>query len=238
MGQIHSLNLKQMIGQMVMAQAFGRFTDVGSDNYRNLSVLVTNQHIENFKIYHGHALGTMMLLSNLQNHANSKLLVGSDLERGVGQQISDFPIYPPAMALGNSGNAELAKDAGYRTAKNALGLGINVIFSPVLDISSPSEDFFGHRCISEDPKTVTRIGNAYLQGVKNAGAISVAKYFPGNGSQEFFDDKSAIVVKSKRELQQYDWLPFLEAISQKTDCIMVSPVLVVKISNSFVIFFT
>ena len=88
---IEEMSLNQMFGQMVMAQLFGVFSSKDSPKYAMLSSLIIDHHIENFKLYHGYALGTLMLLTNLQKQADTNLLIAADVEEGVGQQIVDIP---------------------------------------------------------------------------------------------------------------------------------------------------
>ena len=216
------LTLDQKIGQMVMAQAFGRFRSSDAYEYKLLENLVTAYQVTGFKVYHGYCLGTAMLISHLNAKAPIPLLIASDLEMGLGQQIVDAPRFPPIASLGAAGDTGLANRAGYSIAQEALRLGINQIFAPLLDLHTKDDKYFGLRSIGNQTELVSKIGSEFIKGVSRAGAISTAKYFPGNGDQVFCKDGSTIVNKNRQRLRRREWLPFQSAIMAGVDAIMVS----------------
>jgi beta-N-acetylhexosaminidase len=219
---VADLTIEQKIGQMVMAQAFGRFRSIEAAEYKALHNLVVEHHIGGFKLYHGYALGTALLLRHLECASTTPLLVAADLEEGVGQQIADAPRFPPMAALGAAGDPELARHAGRLIAQEVLRLGVNTLFAPLLDLHTAADTYFGVRCLGADPGEVRSLGMAFVQGVHEAGALSVAKYFPGHGRQAFQPDGSTLVDVKKDQLSAADWAPFRQAITQDVDAVMVS----------------
>jgi beta-N-acetylhexosaminidase len=219
---LSDLSIEQKVGQMVIAQAFGRFRAESAAEYAALRRLVEEAHISGFKIYHGYALGTLMLTAHLDALSSIPLFFASDLEMGLGQQIVDAPRFPPASALGAAGSPELAFLSGCRVAQEALRLGINLVFAPLLDLHGPDERYFGLRCISGDPDITAEIGSRFLQGINQAGALSTAKYFPGNGEQQFLKDGSTTNSQERKRLEQWEWLPFVAAIRAGVSAVMVS----------------
>ena len=216
------LSIEQKIGQMVIAQAFGRFRSDSAAEYVALQRLVEEVHISGFKIYHGYALGMLMLATHLEAHSDVPLFFASDLEMGLGQQFTDAPRFPPAAAFGAAGSLELAFRSGKQVGQEALRLGINLVFAPLLDLHSPGDRYFGSRCISSDPYITAEIGSHFFLGVTEAGALSTAKYFPGNGDQKFYDDGSTINMQKRERLEQWEWLPFVTAIRTGVSAVMVS----------------
>lgn len=216
------LSIEQKVGQMVIAQAFGRFRSDRAAEYEALQRLVEEAHISGFKIYHGYALGMLMLATHLESHSDVPLFFASDLEMGLGQQFADAPQFPPAAAFGTAGSFELAFRSGRQVGQEALRLGINLIFAPLLDLHSPGESYFGSRCISSNPYIAAEIGSHFFLGVNEAGALSTAKYFPGNGEQIFFDDGSTINKQKRKRLEHWEWLPFVTAIHKGVSAVMVS----------------
>lgn len=219
---ITNLSVQEKVGQLVMAQAFGRFRTGSSPEYQALLGLLENYYLGGFKIYHGHALGTLTLTSHLDSHSRIPLFFASDLEMGLGQQIVDAPRFPPMAALGAANDSNLAFQSGYWIAKEALHLGINLLFSPLLDLHSANERYFGLRCIGSQPDDVAEIGAHYIKGILKAGALSTAKYFPGNGEQQFLKDGSTINHQSRDTLKQREWIPFNKAIDAGVDAVMIS----------------
>lgn len=219
---LSDLSIEQKIGQMVIAQAFGRFRSVTAGEYLPLKRLVEESYISGFKIYHGNALGTLMLTSHLDAISTIPLFFPADLEMGLGQQITDAPRFPPAAALGAIRNPELAFRSGYHIAQDALRIGINLVFAPLLDLYDIDESYFGLRCISNSPHITAEIGTSFFQGINQSGALSTAKYFPGNGKQQFYKDGSTINNQSRKQMEQREWFPFVIAIQSGVSSIMIS----------------
>jgi beta-N-acetylhexosaminidase len=219
---MQSQPLESWLGQMVFAQAFGRFRSTSSADYQDLEKLVTQSRIGGFKIYHGYALGTTMLLRHLRQSSDLPLLIAADLEQGLGQQIMDAPRFPAMAALGAADDENLASRAGRTIGEQALKLGINLPFTPLLDVSGPDDIYFGVRCLGSNANSNSAIGSAFIKGIQASGAISVVKYFPGHGRQRFLEDGSTLIDTPIDSLLQ-DNLPFSAAIRQGVDAVMVGP---------------
>lgn len=215
--------IEQKVGQMILAQAFGRFRSTSGAEFVSLRNLVAHHHVGGFKVYHGYSLGTILLLSHLES-SNDKaaFLIASDLEEGLGQQIADAPRFPPMAALGATGDPELARQEGRLIATEALRLGISMIFGPLLDLYSPLDTYFGVRCISADPLITASLCAEFIHGVHDAGGLTAVKYFPGQGRQVFLPDGSTRIDASYQQLREQDWFPFRTAIIEAhTDAVMV-----------------
>lgn len=217
-----SQSLEKWLGQMVFAQAFGRFRSISSEDYKDIENLVIKSQIGGIKIYHGYALGTTMLLRHLKGSSKIPLLIAADLEQGVGQQIIDAPRFPAFAALGSINDENLATRAGKMIGEQALKVGINMPFTPLLDVAGGKDVYFGVRCLSSNAILNAVVGNAFIKGVKDSGAISVAKYFPGHGQQIFLEDGSTR-IDIPMDLLFQNCLPFLKAIQQGVDVVMVGP---------------
>ena len=218
-----NLSLEEKIGQMVIAQGFGRFRSSEARDYRALEELVTRYHVGGFKLYHGYALGTAMLIRRLNHISRVPLLFSADLEQGLGQQIVDAPRFPPAMALGAADDPDLAYAIGRAVASEAVWLGINTLFGPLLDLHAVADRYFHLRCLGADPQRIAGLAVPYIQGVRSAGAAAIAKYFPGHGSQEIMADGSSLVRKNAATLAEVDVLPFRIALSAPADGLVVGP---------------
>jgi beta-N-acetylhexosaminidase len=110
-------------------------------------------------------------------------LVCADEEGGMVSQISGFWEVPPsARAVASAGGPPLVKNLAQRTARRLLLLGINLNFSPVLDIdSNPANPVIGIRSFGTTASHVTACGRAAIEGMQAAGIIPVVKHFPGHG---------------------------------------------------------
>jgi len=118
-----------------------------------------------------------------------ELIVATDQEGGSVSHMSPLlPAMPALAALADlSDPAAAARAYGMEQGRGLRELGVNVDFSPVLDLK-PSRhaildhtSLIGQRAISADPNIVAAVGSAYAQGLADAGVIPTAKHFPGLG---------------------------------------------------------
>jgi beta-glucosidase-like glycosyl hydrolase len=109
--------------------------------------------------------------------------IGVDQEGGSVSRIPSVESFPSLLAIGTTGDADLAKEYGRLVGNELNELGINVNFSPVLDLLEPNveKDFIGTRSFGSDAELVSRISSAYAQGLWEAGVIPAGKHFPGIG---------------------------------------------------------
>src|SRR5438270_13162096 len=76
----------------------------------------------------------VMLINWLQAISPRPLLVGVAAEAGMGLVMGGATQLPTAMAIGASGDLQLAREAGRVTAEEAAACGINAVAAPVLDV--------------------------------------------------------------------------------------------------------
>src|SRR5690606_23778620 len=109
---------------------------------------------------------------------------------------------PSNMAVAATQNEKLAFQAGQVTAQEAKAIGVNVIFAPTLDINiNPDNPIINSRSYGEDPETVSRFSQAFIEGCQSSGVIATAKHFPGHGATEHDSHITLPVInKSKPEL--------------------------------------
>src|SRR5437764_9158282 len=75
---------------------------------------------------------TKASLARLQAISKVPLLIGSDVERGVGQQVKGYTLFPHAMAFEKQGmRVDWFVDI---VAREARELGIHITFGPVADV--------------------------------------------------------------------------------------------------------
>jgi beta-N-acetylhexosaminidase len=135
---------------------------------------------------------------------------------------------PGAAELGKKGDAAFAKEAGHKAGAAALARGIGVLFAPVLDVipaGVPKGEMEG-RVFGSSQKTVERIGLAFADGIAEAGAIAVCKYFPGIGASKIKEGvELASLDMDTSELNKRVY-PFQEAVRKNVPGIIVGHVAV------------
>lgn len=174
-------------------------------------------------VFRGNLQETPALLEELQDLSDVPLLMGSDLERGAGQQLTGATNFPHAMALGAARNPDLAFQQGAITAIEARRAGIHWIFAPTLDlVNRPDNPIINVRGIGDEPRQVGFLGAAFVEGVQRHGGLACAKHFPGHGqtSVDSHHDLPVLDV-SRHRLETQDLLPFRQCISAGVKSIMV-----------------
>ena len=97
---------------------------------------------------------TKKSLERLQRIAEVPLLVASDVERGVGQQVKGYTIFPHAMAFEKLGSdsSEIVAEFARSIARESHEVGIHITFGPVADVNTnPRNPIIATRAFSEEP---------------------------------------------------------------------------------------
>jgi beta-N-acetylhexosaminidase len=94
-------------------------------------------------------------------------------------------------------------------------MGINVNYTPVLDLASePGNAAMGVRSFGDDPAAVGRLGAAMVRGLQAAGVAATVKHFPGLGAVNQDTHHELAIVRSDREtLDANELVPFRAAIA-------------------------
>lgn len=117
------------------------------------------------------------------------LLIAVDHEGGRVQRFrSDGFTHLPAMrTLGTRYEADAtaalgeARAAGFVLAAELRALGVDLSFTPVLDLDFGASSVIGDRAFHRDPAIVAPLAGALAEGLRAAGMKSVGKHFPGHG---------------------------------------------------------
>lgn len=159
------------------------------------------------------------------------LLIAVDHEGGRVQRFkTDGFSHLPAMraigamwdgdgALGAINAARAATDAGYVLAAELRACGIDLSFTPVLDLDHGPSAVIGDRSFHADPRVVTLLAKSLNQGLALAGMANCGKHFPGHGHVAA-DSHHAVPIDERSldailvdDAAPYDWLgPALTAV--------------------------
>ncbi len=169
-------------------------------------------------------------------HAAAKypILVGIDQEGGIVARLREgFTESPGAMALGASGDTELAEEVAYMMGQELLAMGINWNFAPVADITHNIDNpSVGTRSIGTDKQQVSQFVQAQIRGFQRAGVIATVKHFPGLGNTATdTHDALARISGSVDYLYEQDLIPFRGAIETGVACVMTTHVLFEELDN-------
>ena len=137
--------------------------------------------------------GWLEMVNNFQFYAQKTrlaipLLYGSDANHGH-SNVFGATIFPHAIGLGASKDADLVKQVAKATAEEVLATGINWVYSPNLDVVADTRWGRTYETFGSDPKVVGMLGQAYIEGLQSFNQDGVtlaasAKHYIGNGSTD------------------------------------------------------
>ena len=116
------------------------------------------------------------------------LLIAVDHEGGRVQRFRDgFTRLPPMRSLGElwqddaAAAAAAARHVGFVLAAELLACGVDLSFTPVLDLDYGRSDVIGDRAFHSDAAVVAALAGALVNGLHEAGMRCCGKHFPGHG---------------------------------------------------------
>ncbi len=170
--------------------------------------------VAGFCLFGGEREAVADLVRGIREAAGRPIFIASDMERGAGQQVSGLPVDVDFGVLGVGASPDEVYDVARAAARDARSVGVDVLFSPVLDVrSDPHNPIIGTRAFSWDPHRVASHGMAYLRGAPQGGALPVAKHFPGHGAtREDSHDAIPSVQGDARLIRSRDLHPFRQVI--------------------------
>lgn len=231
-----------------IAAQLGPHFIVGYTDPAELRALVINARIGGIFVTHRNAAGksTSQLaqeIADLQalRHAHKlpPLFVATDQEGGPVSRLSPpLPVHPPLASLVETSRSvsELenrARAYGELQGGELAALGVNVDFSPVVDLGLPHSanpldlhTRISTRAISGNPLVVTRVALAYSLGLRQQGVIATLKHFPGLGRvTEDTHNFTARLNTPTAVLSAQDWVPFRQTAAPSGAFIMLGHVI-------------
>src|SRR5258708_6583803 len=111
------------------------------------------------------------LTAALRDLAKRTLLIGSDFERGPGQQMRGLTDLPPPAALGYLDDLDATYACGQITGTEARAVGLTWVFAPVCDLDiEPKNPIVQTRSFGADPAAGGRHAAAWIKaGQEHAG---------------------------------------------------------------------
>ena len=145
------------------------------------------------------------------------LLIAIDHEGGRVQRCRDgFTRLPAMRRLGELWERDpqraqaSARDIGYVLARELRLHGVDLSFTPVLDLDRGRSGVIGDRAFHRDPRVVVLLAGQLIDGLHAAGMRACGKHFPGHGWAEA-DSHVAIPVDDRLPAEiEEDMRPFRE----------------------------
>jgi beta-N-acetylhexosaminidase len=159
------------------------------------------------------------------------LLVTVDQEGGRVQRFREpFFRLPPFRALGRLYDEErelalrTAGACGWLMAAELRAVGIDMSFSPCVDLDRGLADVIGDRALHSEAAVVSALARRFAAGARKAGMAITAKHFPTHAGAH--TDSHTEFAVDKRELADLDedLKPYRDLIANKLAAVMVAHV--------------
>jgi beta-N-acetylhexosaminidase len=164
------------------------------------------------------------------------MLISIDQEGGRIVRIgSPATVFPGNMALGATGDTQLAYANAAIMGQELRAMGINVDNAPVVDVNTnPLNRADGIRSFGDSTSQVSLFTSAAVAGFQGPGGIAaVVKHFPGLGDTTTNPDTGVTVSdQTLAQFKQVDFPPFSAAIRAGTDEVMVTSIVAPKVDPS------
>lgn len=156
------------------------------------------------------------LTAEIRTLRTPELLIAVDHEGGRVQRFLDgFTRLPPMNVLGEMWQQDqaaahaAAENVGVVLAGELRACGIDLSFTPVLDLDWGRCAVIGNRSFHRDPHIVSELALALQRGLQQGGMSTCGKHFPGHGFVS--GDSHFVMPQDDRTLDQLeadDLLPF------------------------------
>jgi beta-N-acetylhexosaminidase len=153
------------------------------------------------RIRHPLTGGVILFARNYQNRqqlteltaaihaARPGIVIAVDHEGGRVQRFKTdgFTHLPAMRKLGELWDKDVlaatkaATDVGYVLATELRACGVDLSFTPVLDLDYGESGVIGNRAFHRDPRVVTLLAKSLNHGLALAGMLNCGKHFPGHG---------------------------------------------------------
>ncbi len=169
---------------------------------------------------HFESRAQLVALTDAIRAIRGDLLIAVDHEGGRVQRFrtDGFTVLPSMGKLGALWDQDVLRATsvttavGYVLASELRACGIDMSFTPVLDLNYGHSQVIGDRAFHRDPRVVTLLAKSLNHGLMLAGMANCGKHFPGHGFASA-DSHVAVPVDERtldeilgEDVAPYDWL--------------------------------
>ena len=216
----NSMNVDEKIGQLFMLRISSA---AGQKSYDRIEKNISQNHIGGLIFSKGSPSTSNSWINALQKKSKLPLITGMDAEWGGSMRYDSIRKFPWNMTLGAIQDDELIEEIGYKIGIQLKALGININFSPVVDINTnPLNPIIGNRSFGENKVEVFQKSLKMMKGMHRAGILTCAKHFPGHG--ETIKDSHydlPLVNFKKNRIDSVELYPYKKLIPQGISSVMV-----------------
>lgn len=233
--QTSRLSLEEKIGQMMFVGIEGTsLTEMEKK-------LITNYHVGGVILFKENltdpeqAVQLINELKQLNEQNEIPLFIGVDQEGGrITRLPGNWADIPTNETIGKMNNPAFANEIGSFLGQQVNAFGFNVNFA-VLDVNSnPNNPIIGDRSFGNNADIVSNLGLETMEGIASHGVVPVIKHFPGHGDTGVDSHLELPTVnKTKEELYNLELQPFIQAINNGADMVMVAHILLPHLESEY-----
>ncbi len=165
------------------------------------------------------------MIDNTLLYTKYPLFIAVDEEGGSVARVADAGIgqtVDSAQAIGQSGDANIAYQAGATIGTYLSQLGFNLDFAPVADLANVENSVMASRSYGSDPAVVSGFVTSMMQGLEEQNVTACLKHFPGIGSStQDTHDGLASTDRSAEDFRANEFAVFQAGIDAGANMIMV-----------------
>jgi beta-N-acetylhexosaminidase len=175
----------------------------------------------------------VQLTAEIHALRNPPLIIAVDHEGGRVQRFREgFTRIPPMRELGlvwdhdRRRAATLAHALGFVLAAELRVHGVDLSFTPVLDVDYGNSSVIGDRAFHSQPEAIAELATAVMHGLREGGMAAVGKHFPGHGHVRA-DSHHEVPVDDRplADIENEDLIPFRRLIDAGLGGIMPAHVI-------------
>jgi beta-glucosidase-like glycosyl hydrolase len=222
--------LRERIAQLIFVRIGSNLPPVRTveEDEARIAALLEEAPIGGLVLFNGSYASTPATLRRLQARSRNPLLISADLERGAGQQLRGYPLFPHAMAFEALGSRAAAAvyEFARLTGETARAAGVHINFAPVADVNSdPRNPIISTRAFADNPQRAAELATAFVRGCQASGLLATAKHFPGHGNTHEDSHHALPTVDATRdEMSARELPPFRAAIEAGVPLVMTAHV--------------
>jgi beta-N-acetylhexosaminidase len=230
---LSNMSLDEKIGQMLMVY----YPTLTYDD--KLSSYIKSNQPGGFIVFKNNVSSydqLSALIKGMQSDSDMPMFISIDQEGGKVQRIGSLSdekvtIIPPMQKVGETNDTKLAYQVGKTMGEELNTFGINMDNAPVLDIQSNSNNtVIGNRSFGNNATIVSKMALSLAKGLSDTNIIPVYKHFPGYGDTDIDPHYNLPVLnQTKEELYNLELKPFIKAINNGAEAIMVGHIALPKI---------
>jgi beta-N-acetylhexosaminidase len=169
---------------------------------------------------HYESRAQLVALTDAIRAVREDLLIAVDHEGGRVQRFrtDGFTVLPAMGKLGALWDSDVlhatkvTTAVGYILAAELRACGVDMSFTPVLDLNYGQSQVIGDRAFHRDPRVVAMLAKSLNHGLALAGMANCGKHFPGHGFAQADShvavpvDERPLDVILRDDVAPYDWL--------------------------------